>query len=60
MGRDTYGVPLSLFHENRTRLAAALKKTGKLPNNSFVLLQGGDNVSFNDTDVDHLFRQVNI
>lgn len=53
MGPGTLQVPLSLFSKNRKRLAELLK-SGQV-----VVLQGGDEVSFYDTDVQYnTFRQV--
>ncbi|KOB72794.1 Xaa-pro dipeptidase, partial [Operophtera brumata] len=52
MGPGTLQVPLSLFAKNRERLAEKLK-SGQV-----VVLQGGDEVSFYDTDVQYnTFRQ---
>lgn len=51
MGPGTLAVPLSLFAENRSRLAAKLKK------GQVVLLQGGESLNLYDTDVDYVFRQ---
>lgn len=52
MGPGTLDVPLSLFAKNRSRLANSLKK------GQMVVLQGGDDLSFYDTDVQYVFRQV--
>jgi len=41
MGNDTLKVPMSLFAQNRSRLAEALRKNSKTPSNAIVLLQGG-------------------
>ncbi|CAH1963457.1 unnamed protein product [Acanthoscelides obtectus] len=55
MGPHTYKVPLSLFQENRERLVNALKEKCE---SSVVLLQGGDEVPFYDTDITYNeFRQ---
>lgn len=53
-------VPKSLFYGNRTRLAHRLreKAAGVPGEGGFVLLQGGDEVPFNDTDINYEFRQV--
>ncbi|XP_075976769.1 dipeptidase C [Anticarsia gemmatalis] len=51
MGPGTYEVPLSLFAKNRARLAEKLK-SGQV-----VVLQGGEDVSHYDTDVQYVFRQ---
>lgn len=56
MGDHTYAVPLALFKTNRNRLVKALEADHK---NSIVLLEGGDEVSFYDTDITYnVFRQV--
>lgn len=55
MGRGTYEVPLELFALNRKRLVDRLK-----PNNlgkAIVVLQGGDDIPFYDTDICPVFRQ---
>ncbi|CAG5099419.1 Similar to PEPD: Xaa-Pro dipeptidase (Homo sapiens) [Cotesia congregata] len=59
-GEHTMTVPKSLFYGNRTRLAQRLreKAAGVAPGEGgFVLLQGGDEVPFNDTDINYEFRQ---
>lgn len=59
MGPKTLAVPMSMFKDNRSKLVTALK--GANSNgvaNSIVLLEGGDNISLYDTDVDYVFRQV--
>lgn len=52
MGQKTLEVPLSLYSKNRSRLVEKLK-AGQV-----VVLQGGDEISFYDTDVQYVFRQV--
>ncbi|KAJ8719684.1 hypothetical protein PYW08_011859 [Mythimna loreyi] len=52
MGPGTLEVPLSLFAKNRDRLADKLK-SGQL-----VVLQGGEDVSHYDTDIEYVFRQA--
>lgn len=54
MGPGTLEVPLSLFKKNRTRLADGLKR------GQVVVLQGGEDISFYDTDVQYVFRQVTL
>ncbi|KAJ8673740.1 hypothetical protein QAD02_005002, partial [Eretmocerus hayati] len=64
-GEHTLKVPMSLFAENRRRLIDRLRSNPKLQQrfangsktSSFVLLQGGDEVPFNDTDISWPFRQ---
>ncbi|XP_041981280.1 xaa-Pro dipeptidase [Aricia agestis] len=51
MGPGTLEVPLSLFAKNRQRLAEQLKP------GHIVVLQGGDEISHYDTDVNYVFRQ---
>lgn len=55
MGPHTKGVPLELFLENRSRLVKQIQEKNK---DSLVLLQGGNEISFYDTDTSYLFRQV--
>lgn len=54
MGPGTLEVPLSLFENNRKRLASQLK-SGQI-----VVLQGGDAINHYDTDVEYVFRQVSV
>ncbi|XP_043684031.1 xaa-Pro dipeptidase isoform X3 [Vespula pensylvanica] len=57
-GNHTLKVPMSLFRENRERLLARLKRNTDLPAaNTFVILQGGIEIPFNDTDINWPFRQ---
>lgn len=60
MGPGTYAVPLSLFGDNRRRVCAALKAIPSITNdtNAFVLLQGGEQISVYNTDIEYVFRQV--
>lgn len=58
MGSHTHKVPMTLFKENRAKLIVELQKVQRLDTKAVVLLQGGDNVSLYDTDVDYVFRQV--
>lgn len=58
MGVNTLKVPMTLFKENRAKLIGELKKVQRLDAKAVVLLQGGDNISLYDTDVDYVFRQV--
>ncbi|XP_072931446.1 xaa-Pro dipeptidase [Epargyreus clarus] len=51
MGPGTLEVPLSLFAKNRQRLAEQLQ-SGQV-----VVLQGGDDISIYDTDIQYVFRQ---
>ncbi|XP_005178242.1 xaa-Pro dipeptidase [Musca domestica] len=57
MGAKTHPVPMALFRKNRQNLCTALKANSAVEKGSFVLLEGGKDVSFNDTDVNYLFRQ---
>lgn len=56
MGPGTHPVPLKLFETNRNRLVERLRLKNA-PKKSIVLLQGGDDVPFYDTDTTYLFRQ---
>lgn len=51
MGPGTLEVPLSLFAKNRSRLA------DKLKSGQVVVLQGGEDISHYDTDIEYVFRQ---
>ncbi|KAI4468929.1 xaa-pro aminopeptidase 3 [Holotrichia oblita] len=55
IGKDNHKVPLELFALNRKRLSDKLKEQ-KL-GNAIVILQGGKDKSFYDTDVNYVFRQ---
>lgn len=57
MGPETLAVPMTLFRNNRNRVVKELQKSNRVDEKTYVLLQGGTDVSFNDTDVDYLFRQ---
>lgn len=60
MGDHTYKVPMALFAENRSRLAAELRKTPGLPPRSMVLLQAGGEQGVcagDSSDVGPVFRQ---
>lgn len=54
MGPGTLDVPLSLFAKNRNRLA------DKLKSGQVVVLQGGEDISHYDTDVEYVFRQASL
>lgn len=57
MGPGTLEIPLELFDLNRKRVAEKIRT--KCPIKSIILLQGGDEVPFYDTDTSyHVFRQV--
>lgn len=61
MGPGTYSIPLTLFRDNRSRVCAAMKNENggsAVDEKSYILLQGGDSISFYDTDTEHVFRQV--
>lgn len=57
MGPGTLEVPTALFSNNRKRLVDRLKGLN-VEKGSVVLLQGGSEVPFNDTDTEYLYRQV--
>lgn len=51
---------MSLFQNNRERLVARIKANTKvLTTGTFIVLEGGVEVPFNDTDIAWPFRQVN-
>ena len=54
MGPGTLEVPLAMFAENRRRLAS------QLPSDTIVVMQGGDDIPFYETDTQYLFRQVRL
>lgn len=57
--KDTLKVPMALFRENRERLVSRLCANDEVSaEGTFVVLQGGMDVPFNDTDVNWPFRQV--
>lgn len=59
MGPNTYAVPMTLFRDNRIRVAKDVKAAQpSLDDNAYIILQGGVDIPFNDTDIDHIFRQV--
>lgn len=55
MGPHTLNISTKLFETNRKRLVDALQKVKE---NSTVVLQGGSEVSFYDTDTSYIFKQV--
>lgn len=57
-GDHTLKVPMSLFQSNRKRLIERINSTAKTATvGSFIVLQGGSNIPFNDTDINWPFRQ---
>lgn len=55
MGPHTFAVPVELFALNRKRLVDGLRQ--QQAEDAVVLLQGGDEVSFYDTDITYnVFR----
>ena len=58
MGPGTHEIPMTMFKENRERVCAALRNMNNIPSNAEIYLEGGDNISLYNTDVDHAFRQV--
>ncbi|XP_017884511.1 xaa-Pro dipeptidase [Ceratina calcarata] len=57
-GNHTLKVPMSLFRNNRERLAARIRTNAKVPHaGTFVILEGGVEIPFNDTDINWPFRQ---
>lgn len=58
MGAQTHAVPMALFRKNRSKVCAALKENSITDEKgTYILLEGGKDVSFNDTDVNYSFRQ---
>lgn len=58
MGVNTHKIPMSLFAENRTKVCSALQNQSCSLKNCVILLQGGEEVPWNDTDVSYVFKQV--
>lgn len=58
MGPNTLAVPMKLFKNNRLRVVEQLQKHPKVDDRTYILLEGGKDISLYDTDVDHVFRQV--
>ncbi|XP_015440153.1 PREDICTED: xaa-Pro dipeptidase [Dufourea novaeangliae] len=57
-GNHTLKVPMSLFQNNRRRLVERITSKTKTPIvGSFIVLQGGVEIPFNDTDINWPFRQ---
>lgn len=59
MGPGTHEVPMELFELNRQRLVEKLIQKENL-GNAVVLLQGGSEIPFYDTDTAYIFRQVSV
>lgn len=64
LGTHTHPIPVSLYKDNRNRVAAGLRETKKIKNESsaYIILKGGteDEYGFYDTDTNQTtFRQVN-
>lgn len=60
-GEHTHSVPMSMFKNNRSRVVAALKDQNvKInSNNAYIILKGGNEIGFYDTDISvNTFRQV--
>lgn len=55
MGPETLAIPMAMFRENREKVCNGLKPA----NNEVILLEGGNDLSWYDTDVDYVFKQVN-
>lgn len=59
MGPGTHEIPVALYALNRRRLVEKLRVAMKLKGgNPVVLLQGGSEIPFYDTDTNYVFRQV--
>ncbi|XP_078038424.1 dipeptidase C [Augochlora pura] len=57
-GDHTLKVPMSLFQNNRKRLVDRINSKTNTPTaGSFILLQSGSEIPFNDTDIKWPFRQ---
>lgn len=56
MGPETLRIPMEMFKENRAKVCNAMERVST--KNSIILLEGGSDLSWYDTDVDHVFKQV--
>jgi len=56
----TLKVSMSLFKNNRKRLIKRILEKNPDLTDTFIVLQGGRNIPFNDTDIPILFKQVRI
>ncbi|XP_049541587.1 xaa-Pro dipeptidase [Anopheles darlingi] len=59
MGSHTHAISMAMFRDNRNKVVNELQRTRNFGKDSIpiVVLQGGDNISHYDTDVDYIFRQ---
>lgn len=58
-GNHTQKVPMLLFRNNRKRLVERIRtRSGVSVTGRFVILQGGVEIPFNDTDINWPFRQA--
>lgn len=60
MGAKTLAIPMTMFRENREKVISELRKVRTFEGRALIVLQGGDNLSLYDTDVDYVFRQVSV
>lgn len=56
MGPDTLQIPMEMFQENRAKVCNALQSSAAAK--SAILLEGGQDISWYDTDVSYNFKQV--
>jgi hypothetical protein len=49
---------MSLFRNNRQRLISRIQENYPALKDAFIILQGGVEIPFNDTDISFTFRQV--
>lgn len=57
MGAQTLPIPMTMFRDNREKVIGELRKVRTFDGTALIVLQGGDNISHYDTDVDYVFRQ---
>uniref|UniRef100_A0A182V619 Peptidase M24 domain-containing protein n=1 Tax=Anopheles merus TaxID=30066 RepID=A0A182V619_ANOME len=59
MGSHTHAISMTLYRDNRMKVVNELQRAHNFGVDSkpVILLQGGDNISHYDTDVDYVFRQ---
>uniref|UniRef100_A0AAG5DET8 Xaa-Pro dipeptidase n=1 Tax=Anopheles atroparvus TaxID=41427 RepID=A0AAG5DET8_ANOAO len=59
MGPHTHSISMELFRDNRSKVIGELQRAHVLSTETkpMIVLQGGDNISHYDTDVDYVFRQ---
>ncbi|XP_035666459.1 xaa-Pro dipeptidase-like [Branchiostoma floridae] len=57
LGQQCLSVPMAMFADNRRRLCERLRRNDKVPDGSYVLLQGGESQNLYCSDKELIFRQ---